>query len=162
MTIEPEVPVEDSQDTSPTMIMALIAWIAMFLFVRRKLGLWAYSSQPNLLLPILGCAATFVFVGVFARPATRSGRVTLLLSMLPLVGLAITAAATACCPGGHPSLGGLTWVFTALISAPLLVMVLARLFKEARRGERRRFVVCDSLAVLFTYALATALIPSPI
>ncbi|MDP9191375.1 MAG: hypothetical protein M3P06_06715 [Acidobacteriota bacterium] len=162
MTIEPQLPAHDAQVATPTVILAFVAWLSVFLFVRHKIGLWAFNHDPDLLQPILLCTGAFVLVCIFARPARRAGRVTLVLSALPLAGLAVTAVAMACCPGGHPPLAGLLWSFTALISIPLLVLVLVRLFNEARGGERLRFVVGDSLAVLFTYAFATALIPIPI
>jgi hypothetical protein len=154
------------EDASPQQAIAWRSyWFASAVFTVTCPFLWlwlartAWNAGLNLLWPIgVITVLQLLTFGAF-RPHTVEGRIAFGLAVLPLVGLALTQLSISCCPGGHPSLGGLVWVLTSYASLACVLVFFILLALAARAAERSSFIISEVLCVLLTSVFACALLP---
>jgi hypothetical protein len=146
-------PLDDATDAA--------CWIVAFFVVRHFVAPLARNGEVPL-FPVVGAAAiALVLIATFCRPRTVFGKGMFFLSLLPLTGLALTAAGLAWWPEGHPSLGGLLWGLTTSVALPCLVATVFFTVAARRADEGRAFVLAHTVTSLVVYVFATVLVPIP-
>jgi hypothetical protein len=153
------------EDASPQQAIAWRSyWLASAVFTVTCPFLWLWvvrnvlNAGLNLLWPVgVITALQMLTFGAF-RPHTVEGRIAFGLAFLPLAGLVLTQLSISCCPGGHPTLGGVVWVLTSYASLACVLVFFILLALAARAAERSSFIISEVFCVLLTSVFACALV----